>query len=118
MSRAKFLRHYGPFELRVEQVWPSLWHCGVRRIVTDQDGALQNEWDRFTCLAEEAAKQTALATVRNKIGPPPKGSDMDWRNCSKYSDQVWDRLLHERGFPGYLEREDMEWFSCIKKHDP
>ena len=114
-GRAKFLRHYGPLQLRVEQIGPQLWAGSVCVAVPQQlpsgEIELLHSWERFTDLTEEAAKRDAMATAQHNIGPAPEGSDNEWRCLSDMPDEDWSRTLHRLGFPGYPEREgmEMEW---------
>jgi hypothetical protein len=36
--------------------------------------------------------------------PPPE----DWRPFSDMTDEAWSKILTDRAFPGYSEREGME----------
>jgi hypothetical protein len=101
-ARPKFLRHYGPLQLRVEQIGPDLW-VGLIYL-----GAWPGWWDPFTALTEEAAKRGALATAFNRFGPAPEGSDDYWRSLSDIPDADWAITLASLGFPGYPAREGMQ----------
>jgi hypothetical protein len=115
LDRPKFLRHYGPLQLRVEQIGPHLWvgsvYLGLWPKQTP-DGSIQyvHRWDDplFTGLTEEAVKRGALATALRKIDPAPDGSDNEWRNLSDIPDENWSRTLSALDFPGYPAREGME----------
>ena len=110
-NRPKFLRHYGrPVELRVEQIGPDLWCGSVYRGTVAIEGpsgtTFGHIWDAsFTALTEESTKHAVMAMVRNLRPDEPIE---DWRDLSDVSEESWKRVLTERNFPKYPEREGME----------
>jgi hypothetical protein len=113
MPRTKFLCQYGDLELRVEQMGPHIWHGAVDHPICvpkqDDPSTLVHFWGRFTCRTEECVKRCAMITGEKLVGPVPKSSEEEWRDCSD-EDESWDRILKKRNFPGYLQGPGDERF--------
>jgi hypothetical protein len=113
MDRPKFLRHCANgVQLRVEQIGPNLWGGAVYiglfpgEILGTPEP--RHQWDVFTALREDDAKDGAMATIQ-RLGCD--GGDESWRVLSDVTDAVWADSLSALGFPGYPEREGMERWS-------
>ena len=113
MPRAKFFRHYGPCQLRVEQIGPDLWHGAVY-----ERWPLPN-WERFTCLNEACAKQCAVVTAKNRLErrrlDETEMIESQWFDDSDRADAEWTKEIAALGFPGYVDRDGMEMFASLRE---
>jgi hypothetical protein len=109
MPTPKFLRNYGSLTLRVIQRWPGKWYATTLQEIYVIDGSGKpirkpsRNWNPTTSAYESGAKHAAIATASSLIGPPPNGSDTEWRDLSDDPDEDWNAKLEKLEFPGYLD---------------
>jgi hypothetical protein len=99
--KRKYLAFYHNHELRVEQLDDPFWGSSCE-IVPNLD------WDdRTTYLTADSAKSGALIAAQNLLTQYRllHEHEIEWRDLSNDSDEIWRDSMQRKNHPRYLHRD-------------